>query len=212
MYSRTATSIWSSGDITIPSPDGKKAIVVKPPKNPDSDETHTVLIRAGSHVYRTKIGALVNAEAAWAPDSKAFFITYSDGGMVGTYHVRIVYVANSGIHVVEPVPNGRSLFKPTCFDPETPNVGAIGWLGNGSDKLAIAVEVPGHTSCASMGTFKAFVIQLPTGEVVSKYDQIEAKKAFSNLIGSMLIQADDMCIMKPETCIPCGMKGGRCNH
>jgi hypothetical protein len=185
--------------------------VVKPPENPASDETHTILIRSGDHIYRTKIGALVNAEAAWAPDSKAFFVTYSDGGNVGTYHVRVVYVTDSGIRVIEPIPNGRRLFEPRCFDPETPNVGAIGWPGQDSDQLLIAVEVPDHSSCASMGTFKAFLIQLPTGKVVSEYGQIEAKKAFSNLIGSELMQADDMCIKEPENCIPCGMKGGKCN-
>jgi hypothetical protein len=128
MYSRSATSIWASGDVTIPSPDGKKAIFVENPENSTSQQTHTVLIRAGIHVYRTKIGVLVNAEAAWAPDSKAYFITYSDGGNVGTYHVRVVYVSNGGIHVIEPVPNGRRLFRPTCFDPEMPNVGAIRWI------------------------------------------------------------------------------------
>lgn len=210
MYSRSATSIWASGNITIPSPDGTKAIVVRPPKSPDSDETHTVLIRAGKHVYRTKIGALVNAEVAWAPDSKAFFLTYSNGGNVGTYHVRVVYVTESGIRAIEPVPNGRRLFKPICFDQEAPNVGAIGWLGQGSDRLAIAVEVPPHSSCASMGTFEAFVIELPTGNVVSEFGQIEAKKVFSNLVGSELVDADDGCVKKPENCIPCGMKGGEC--
>jgi hypothetical protein len=211
LYSRSATSIWASGDITIPSPDGKKAIEVKPPKNPAGDDAHTVLIRTGGREYGTKIGALVNAEASWAPDSKAFFVTYSDGGNIGTYHVRVVYVTDSGIRVIEPVPNGRQLFRPVCFDPEIPNVGAIGWPGQDSSQLVIAIEVPPHSSCASMGTFKAFVIQLPSGKVVSEYGQIEAKKAFSNLIGSELVQAEDMCVKKPEDCIPCGMKGGKCN-
>ncbi len=210
MYSRSATSIWASGDVTIPAPDGKKAIVVKHPENPASEETHTVLIRVGSHVYRTKIGALVNAEAAWAPDSKAFFVTYSDAGGIGTYHVRVVYVSDAGIHAIEPVPNGRRLFKPTCFDPEMPNVGAIGWIGNGSDRLAIAGVVPPHSSCASMGTFKAFVIHLPDRKVVSEYGQIEAKSSFSKLIGSELRYAEDSCIENPQSCIPCGMKGGKC--
>ena len=208
MYSRSATSIWASGDITIPAPDGKRAIVVKPPV--DGEETHIVFVRAGGHDYRTKLGALVLAEVAWASDSKAFFVTYSDGGGVGTYHVDVVYVSDNGIHVIEPVPNGRRLLTPTCFDPEMPNVGAIGWIGNGSDRLAIAVEIPPHSSCASMGTFKAFVIQLPNGKVVSEYGQIEAKRTFSKLIGAELRNAEDSCIEKPQSCIPCGMKGGDC--
>jgi len=46
IFSRTATSIWSSNDVSIPSPDGKKAIIVKQPEQPDGDETHTVLVQA----------------------------------------------------------------------------------------------------------------------------------------------------------------------
>jgi hypothetical protein len=185
--------------------------VIKRPENPSSDETRTVLVRVGRHVFRTNIGALVNAEVAWSPDSKAFFVTYSDGGNVGTYHVRIVYVMESGIRAIEPLPNGRLLFKPRCFAAENPNVGAIGWIGNCSDQLAIAVEVPPHSSCASMGTFKAYVIQLPAGNVVSTYGQIEAKRSFSNLIGSELRDADDTCVEKPHSCVPCGMKDGDCD-
>jgi hypothetical protein len=210
LFSRSATPIWSSDAITIPAPDGKKAIVVKSPVNGAGEETHTVLVRVGSHIYRTKIGTLVNAEAAWAPDSKAFFVTYSDGGNVGTYHVRIVYVTDSGIRVVEPVPNGRKLFKPTCFDSELPNVGAIGWVGKDSSQLAIAVEVPPHSSCASMGTFRVFLLGLPNGDVISEFGQLESKKKFSEILGSELKNAEDSCIKNPRTCIPCGMKGGEC--
>jgi hypothetical protein len=155
---------------------------------------------------------LINAEAAWAHDSSAFFVTYSDGGNIGRYHVLVVYVTDAGIHVIEPVPDGSLLFKPSCFDPELPNVGAIGWIGNGSDRLAIAVEVPPHSSCASMGTFKAYVIQLPSGKVISTYGQIEAKRAFSKLIGAELRGSENECVEKPQSCIPCGMKGGDCGQ
>jgi hypothetical protein len=205
-YSRSATAI-AGRRTTIPAPDGKTSIIVK-----HYEGLPAILIRVGSRVYSPQIAALINAEAAWATDSKAFFITYSDAGNVGRYHVLVGYVTDSGIHVIEPVPDGSRLFKPTCFDPEPPNVGAIGWIGNGSDRLAIAIEVPPHSSCASMGTFKAFVIQLPNGEVVSTYEQIEAKRTFSNLIGRELRDADDECADKPQSCIPCGMKGGNCGE
>jgi len=212
MFSQDALSIWSSGEVTIPSPDGTKEIVIKRPDGADTEETHTVTVRAGGHVFKTKMGALVNAEMGRSKDSKAFFLTYSDGGMVGTYHVKVVYVTRSGILSIEPVPNGRRLAKPKCFDPETPNVGAIGWIGAGSNQIAIAVQVPPHSSCASMGTFKAFLIQLPSGMVMASYDQIEAKRKFSDKIGSILRYADDDCVRDPQRCIPCGMRGGKCNR
>jgi hypothetical protein len=210
LFSHTAASIWASYFVNIPSPDGTKLILVRPPERPDSEEAHTVFVRSGDRLYRTKIGALVNAEAGWSPDSKAFFITYSDGLDVGTYHVRIVYPTPSGLRTIEPVPDGRKLFKLSCLDPEVPNVGAIGWVGQDSSELAIAVQVPRLSSCASKGTFKAFVLRLPSGAVVSELGQIEAKKLFADRIGSILKDSDDSCIMSPQSCIPCGLEGGRC--
>lgn len=212
LFSRTATSIRASYFINIPSPDGTKLILVRPPERPDSEQTHEVFVRSGNRLNRTKFGALVNAEVGWSPDSKAFFITYSDGLNVGTYHVKIVYPTPSGLRTIEPVPDGRRFFKPNCLDPVAPNVGAIGWEGQDSSELAIAVQVPQLSSCASKGTFKAFVLRLPSGTVVSELGQIEAKKLFADRIGSMLKNSDDSCIMSPQSCIPCGLQGGKCAH
>jgi len=206
LWSHSASAIWGSGAGVIPSPDGSKAVIIRPPQRPESDETHTVILNVGGREYSTNIGAWVNAEAAWSPDSTAFFVTYSDGGNVGTYHTKVVYVNGTGLHVIEPIPNGRSLFAPTCFDPERPNVAAIRWLGHDASRLLIAVQVPPHSSCASMGTFRAFELSLPGGAVLSRYGQIEAKKLFGNDLGVELLGAEDACIQKPETCVPAGLK------
>ncbi|HZD30526.1 MAG TPA: hypothetical protein VE779_02595 [Candidatus Angelobacter sp.] len=191
---------------TIPSPDGRKAILIRPPQSADSDEMHTVIVTANSREYRTEIGAWVNAEAAWSPDSKAFFVTYSDGGNIGTYHVKVVYVELTGLRIVEPVPNGRRLFVPICFDPERPNVAAVKWMGPDSSSLLVAVQVPPHSSCASMGTFKAFEVAVPDGTSLAKYGQIQAKKLFRDALGVELINADDACVRRPEECVPTGLR------
>ena len=206
LYSHSAVSIWGSASRVIPSPDGKKAIVVRPPLNAEAEETHAVTVKANGREYKTKIGAWVNAEAAWSPDSKVFFVTYNDGGNIGTYHLKVFYVGKDGLDEIEPIPNGRGLFAPTCFDPERPNVAGIRWLGSDSSRLLIAVQVPPHSSCASMGTFRAFEIDLPDGSILSRYDQISAKKRFGNDIGGELRLADDGCVQTPQTCVPSGLK------
>ncbi len=81
LWSHSAVSIWGGFADIIPSPDGKKAIIIRPPQLPESDETHTVIVKANGREYSTSIGAWVNAEAAWSADSKAFFVTIA---MVGT--------------------------------------------------------------------------------------------------------------------------------
>jgi hypothetical protein len=206
IWSRSAAAIWGGDARTIPSPDGKKAIVIRPPQNPDSAETHTVSVEANGREYRTSIGAWVNAEAVWSPDSKAFFVTYSDGGLVGTYHVKIVYMEAEALRIVEPVPNGRRLFAPTCFDPERPNVAAVRWMGEDSSRLLIAVQVPPHSSCARMGTFKAFEIAVPDGTVLANYGQLNTKKLFMDALGAELLHADDACVQKLDKCVPPGLK------
>jgi hypothetical protein len=206
MYSRSAVSMWGGHSRTISSPDGTKAIWVRPPTRPESDENHDVVVRAYGREFPTDIGALVNAEAAWSPDSRAFFVTYSDGGNVGTYHVKIFHVSASGLRVTEPIPDGRALFVPRCADPEHPNVGAVRWKGRGSRRLLVAVEVPPHSSCVDMGTFRVFEIELADGRVVTDLNQLEAKTLLRNDLGDELLNADDGCVRRPGTCVPQGVR------
>jgi hypothetical protein len=204
-FSRSAKSIWGTKRLIIPSPDGRNSINVDAPQNTNSHDPRPVTLFANGKSYPISVGWWINAEAAWAPDSKAFFITYSDDGNIGRYHVKIFYVSDSGFQVFEPIPDGRTIFQPRCFDPELPNVGAIKWMGADSRSLLIAVEVPPHSSCASMGTFEAFEIELPSGKVVSHYDQLTAKKLFKSYLGDELLNADDGCIRKPQSCVPAGL-------
>jgi hypothetical protein len=206
VYSRFAVSIWGgpSGSV-IPSPNGKSVIIIQRPRFAGRDGLLAVVVKAYNREFKTQIGSWVNAEAAWSPDSRAFFVTYSDGGSVGTYHVKVVYVTNAGLRIIEPITNERTLLVPSCFGLESPNVGAIKWMRPDSSRLLIAVEVPPHSSCPSMGTFGAFEIALPEGSIVSRYGQIAAKKVFANDLGEGLRDADDACILKPVSCVPPGL-------
>jgi hypothetical protein len=179
-------------------------------KNPEryADEAHKVRVKANGREYGTKIGYLVNSEVEWSPDSTAFFVTYSDGGTIGRYHVLVFHVDKSGLRQDEPVPNGRKLSVPTCFDPEIPNVGAVKWVG-GSSRLLIAVEVPPHSSCASMGTFRAFEINVTDAAVLKQYGQLQAKSLFADSLGEELVGAEDNCVRHPEECVPSGLHAPR---
>jgi hypothetical protein len=206
LWSRSAIFIWSVPEsLTLASPDGSKRITIQPIREPTSDATTVVTIEANGRSYATEIGSWVNAEVAWSPDSKAFFVTYSDGGNVGTYHVKVFYVTPTGLNIIEPVPNGRTLWIPKCFDAERPNVAAIGWSKD-SSRLLIVVQVPPHSSCASMGTFRSYEIALPRGTVVAKHDQIASKKIFAAGLGNELRDADDNCTKQQTGCMPPGLK------
>ncbi len=211
VFSRSAIPIWGSrSSFVAKSPDGTKAVVIRVNTTPYSDEPHRVSVEANGREYKTGIGYLVDSEIAWSPDSAAFFVTYSDGGLIGTYHVKVFSVGKSVLRESEPIPNGRRLLVPTCFDPERPNVVAVKWMED-SSRMLIAVQVPPHSSCASMGTFHAFEISIPDGTVLKRYGQLRAKALFARFLGPDLMGADDQCARKPETCVPPGLNS-RADH
>jgi len=153
-YSRNAVDIWGARTGIVPSPDGKKRILVQPPRTSASaDENHFVMVEAFERKYPTNIGQWVNAEVVWSPDSLAFFTTYSDGGSTGTFHVKVFYVTTWGLRIIEPIQDGRQLFAPICFDKERPNVAGIKWTQSDSSRVLIAVEVPAPFQLHRHGNF-----------------------------------------------------------
>jgi hypothetical protein len=59
-----------------------------------------------------------------------------------------------------------------------------------------------------MGTFALYDVLVPSGRILKKYPQLEAKKRFWNLLGSELKNADDDCIRKPSSCFIPALHGG----
>lgn len=144
----------------------------------------------------------VDPEVLWSPDSKAFAETYSDGGAVGTFHVIIYYVEKNQLRTIEPTAAVTKEFLShprVCFEPEDPNIGAIKWIKDSSEILVAAETLP-HSNCDNLGTFRAYIIRLPSGDILGSYGQIEAKKLFWKHLGVELRNADDECILKPGSC------------
>jgi hypothetical protein len=126
------------------SPNGESTLHVGHDQSVDCCFPYRVWLSHKGKRYSLSFGTYTDAEVVWAPDSSAFFVTYSDGGAVGTFHVLVYTIDDSGPHRSEPIPNGRKLLKPHCRTPEYPNVGGIGW-GEDSHTLVIGVEVPPHS-------------------------------------------------------------------
>jgi len=214
-FSANAVSLW---DLNVPqrrtliSPDHLKRIVVyeRAKGNPTSEE---VFITVGGKRIQLFAGQ-VDPEVLWSPDSKAFADTYSDAGAVGTFHVVIYYVEKDRLRAIEPTAKVSKEFLShprACFEPEDPNIGAIKWIKNSSEILVAAETLP-HSNCDNMGTFRAYAIRLPTGDIVKSYGQIEAKKLFWKYLGVELRGADDDCILKPGSCYVPQLHLGGHNH
>lgn len=203
MFSADAVPLWNSNapqQWTITSPDHLERIVVSETVKGDVTSEGFFIIVGGKRIRLFE--GHVEPEVLWSPDSKAFAETYSDGGAVGTFHVVIYYVEKDQLRAIEPTAAVTKEFLShprVCFAPEDPNIGAIKWIKDSSAILVAAETLP-HTNCDNMGTFRAYAIHLPDGDIVKGYGQIDAKKLFRKDLGVELRNANDDCILKPGSC------------
>jgi len=204
-FARRSVNLWQrfyqhGRDLTVLSPDSVKTIVAKRKKDGEME----VYILVKGEKIPTDIGSQVNCEVAWAPDSKAFSVTYSDGGLVGTYYTDIYNLEGSvlrkvGVRAEVEKDYWNWIKHITCTWPDGPNVVVIKWLEN-SRRLLVAAQIPTHTVCDSFGTFKAYELLLPEGKIMKRHVQIETKRLFWNDLGFELRGANDECIRNPKSC------------
>lgn len=199
--------VKSSGPRIVGSSDGSKVVV----HGRDESDTSDWYIDTEAGKIAISTDAWTCPEFLWAPDSSTLAVTYSDGGLVGGWHVGL-YLVDDGEHpdsfndfnhsVVDIAALARADFQkyfPKCYDPSEPNLGAVAWL-QGSKHLLVAAEVPPDSNCNDMGTFALYEVSVPGGKIIKKYGQLDAKRLFWKLLGSELRNANDSCIRKPGSC------------
>jgi hypothetical protein len=205
-YARSATPIWekiagSSVPMKISSPDGRSLVIARYSEDRSGDSRVRLRVRGAVGMLTVDLGAGVGSELSWAPDSKGFFVTTSDGGANGPY--RVILVENFSGKLTKNDVSGlviKTFGHPVfCPEPEPPNVGGIGWLRKGSSVL-VAAEIVNHSVCDSPGTFAVYEINVETVQMVRRYGQLEAKHRFASLLGQELKAAPDKCILSPASC------------
>jgi hypothetical protein len=157
----------------ISAPNGQKTIIAEA-----KGDNLVLYVSAHEKRFPVDLGEyIVGAEAAWSPDSRAFFVTASEGGRVGQYHTLVFQVGEDGIRKIDLNPTIEQAFghPVVCAYPELPNVVAITWHGS-SSRLLVAAQILHHSVCDSMGTFKAYEVSLPRGGILRQYGQIETKR------------------------------------
>jgi hypothetical protein len=200
VFASHAVNLWSEvaggGRTTVTSPDGRSRVVVQ------YDDDRGMMIRTEGAIGKLSFStdAFVASELTWAPDSMAFFITGSDGGAVGDYHLLVVDRFGGHLAMKEATKAIHAAFghPVKCDVPEAPNVGGIKWLPG--HHVLVAAEVLPHSVCDGMGTFKAYELDPATMTVGRAYGQLEAKKLFGPDLGQELTAADDGCVKQPTSC------------
>ncbi len=183
---------WSTGAADVSRvPGDRKTVVV----SPDSKKS-IVIDRHGFYVTEggTRLPGMeddagfdVLAELTWAPDSSAFVVTWSDGGIVGTWRVNVYLVDGSRVRRVDPTAEVVKHFKTQyrCDGSEEPNVAAIRWA-KGSQRLLLVAEVPPHSSCPEMGKVMGYMVSVPKGAILERFSHGQLKRQWGRHLGERL--------------------------
>jgi len=130
------------------------------------------------------------AEILWAPDSKAFAITQSNGGWVGSFDVRVYWLDHGGLQRVHVSKDALSDFNqrkvtkrpPNGCEIEEGNIGALAWR-HGSEELLLLAEAPPHSSDCDMGYLRGYLVKAKTGTVLQRYAAKDVRRLFPSDLG-----------------------------
>lgn len=156
----------------IPSPDGLLRVVLGGYREEKDTESGLLSIFRGKallgryRLHDLSAGIFVK----WSPDSRAFYLLWSDGGMIGGYDVRIFRVSSTRVREIFPTKLAESEFKRShnCATRRV-NIFAIKWLQN--SELMIATQVYPTSDCGKeMGFTQGYKIRLD-GTVTERYPQ-----------------------------------------
>jgi hypothetical protein len=176
------------------SPDHKELIEV---------EGENVFLRVGGRTFKTEISndTKHDAELSWSPDSTKYFITWTESGELGPWHMQVYGVDDSGVHELPKVedparkdfeqrirhmpidpeldtPQSRSIWKSDEYCEPYHVIGGR-WL-NGSKEILLSVLVRNTSACRYMGEFNVYRVNAVTGEILQRYTAEDAHKQFGS--------------------------------
>jgi hypothetical protein len=190
----TWTAFDSNPDrrLRLPSPDNTKVLVV--------NGFHLRLLVDGRSLW-TPFGNMHDAEIAWSPDSKRLFVTWSETGELGTWHLQVYAVDDSGLREFRgvetiarrdfekrvrlfPIPKefrseeGRQYWSGEEYCEPYHVIGSQ-WL-NGSEELLISVLVRNTGNCRYSSAFDSYRIKSTTGEILQRLTAREAHAKYGD--------------------------------
>jgi hypothetical protein len=187
-HATTLTDIYgSSRPMTVTAPDDRTRAIARFTnwRNRPTDDHLTVFLGGDDHHF----AGGPKAELLWAPDSRAIAVTADDGATPSGFALSILVRKAKGRHwrqigLTERV---TRLFAPEmrCADEdEVPNVGAVGWTSG--QRLIVAAQVPPHVGCADGGHVAAYVVDVPSGEVLMRLDPRTLHRRYRAMLGTAL--------------------------
>jgi hypothetical protein len=161
---------------SIPSPNGHYRVVLG--VRSENDDHGWIRVYAGPtlkgefELHDLSGGVFFN----WSPDSRAFYVMWSNGGSIGGYSVRAFRVG--GVQVAE-VPLTKIAERE--FEQKHPcpdrghNVYAVRW-SKGSEQLLLALQVYPTSDCGKeLGLYSGYLVRVADGAILRRYAERELK-------------------------------------
>lgn len=182
---------------TVSAPDGRtRAIARFSDWNARESHGHLTVFLGGDD-HRFPGGP--HAELLWAPDSRAIAVTAHDGtgegGAKGGAALSILVRKAKGHHwrQIGLTKRVAALFAPQmrCADADeggdsldvSPDVGAVGWTSG--QRLIVAAHVPLRSRCRNRGQIAAYIVDVPSGDVLMRIDPRTLHRRHRAMLGTM---------------------------
>jgi hypothetical protein len=129
-------------------------------------------------------------EFGWAPDSKTFYLTQSEGFSTG-YGVEVYRIEGGRIRRFPGIDRAvRRDFdrRHRCGDEDIgndPNIAGLLWV-KGTSELLVVAEVPPIGICRESEYFGGYLISVPDGRIITRYSPREIMARWPGLLGERL--------------------------
>jgi hypothetical protein len=169
--SNYSLAAFSSGTTAITAPDGRRRVVL-------AKDFSLRVLAVDREVGAIRLKDLSsNIGVVWSPDSRKFFINYSDGGAIGGFHVHVYSVGlDSVTELSKPPLTAFNDFKKRYYcKARGDNIEGIGWTSDSSAVFFVASVYPTSDCAPIWDKTLGYLVSL-NGEIISRYTRKEARK------------------------------------
>ena len=138
----------------------------------DEDQGDFVLRRANQVVLRTPLKDLSGSvSVVWSDDDHHFAVTWSDGGAIGGFHVRVFQIQGNVVKELSAGQKAWDVFKSRHWcEARGDNIQAYAWLPASRQLILVLSVYPTGDCGADLGHTEAYVVDAVTGEIQQHWD------------------------------------------
>lgn len=136
-----------------------------------------VLRRGNRELLRTPLKDLsASVSVVWSDNKKNFAITWSDGGAIGGFHVRVFHVEGSSVSEWPATQQAFESFKTVYWcKARGDNIQAYRWLSDSQELILVLSVYPTSDCGKDLGHTEAFVVDAETGKIQQHWEIAQFK-------------------------------------